>query len=92
MTREQAVKLLHLYAKISADLNQSVAFRRDLDDAYENEGGAHPTGKVMGALYTELMAPLYERFPDLLPEYLNGPYSIPESVYEPKFYEYLDTD
>ena len=90
MTREDAIKLVHLYAKIGADLDQSVAFRRDHDQEYDAYGGAHPTGKVMGALYYELMAPLYKRFPDLLPDYLDGPYSIPSSVYGPKFYESPD--
>jgi len=86
MTREHAKKLLHLYAKIGGDLDQSVSFRKELDDGYDDHGGAVPTGKVMGTLYSELMAPLYERFPDLLPDYLDGPYSIPKSVYEPRFY------
>jgi len=35
MTRDDAIKLLHLYAKIGADLDQSVAFRMDHDPDYE---------------------------------------------------------
>ena len=86
MTRDDAIKLLHLYAKIGADLDQSVAFRMDHDSEFEANGGALPTGKVMGEVYFELMKPIYKEFPDLLPDYLDGPYSIPETVYEPRFY------
>lgn len=86
MTREDAIKLVHLYAKIGADLDQSVAFRKSKDPDFESLGGSSPTGKVMGAIYCELMGPLYKRFPDLLPTYLNGPYEIPKDVYAPQFH------
>ncbi len=86
MTKEDAIKLVHLYAKISSQLDQSVALRKDRDPEYESHGGAKPTGLVMGALYCDLMAPLYKRFPDLLPTYLDGPYKIPDEIYQPTFY------
>ncbi len=86
MTRDDAIKLNHLYARIGADLDQSIRFRMDRDPNYENSGGALPTAKVMGEMLTELMNPLWNEFPDLLPKQMDGQYEIPQEVYDNPFY------
>ena len=40
----------------------------------------------MGDMFLDAMSPLYKRFPELLPDYLNGPYKISDSAYLPNFY------
>ena len=41
----------------------------------------------MGAVISELAEPLLQRFPDLRPEQLGGPYKIDPAIYQPHFYE-----
>ena len=43
-------------------------------------------GKLMGDMFLDAMSQLYKRFPELLPDYLNGPYKISDSAYLPNFY------
>lgn len=87
MTPDDAKELSHLLARIGAHLDQSAAFVRDRDTAENFIHYREVVGKLMGDLFVDAMVPLYQRFPELLPDYLDGPYKIPESVYLPAFYE-----
>jgi hypothetical protein len=87
MTSGEAKELSHLLARNGAHLDQSVAFVRDHDTTENFTEYRKVVGKLMGDLYLDAMAPLHRRFPELLPDYLDGPYKIPESVYLPPFYE-----
>jgi hypothetical protein len=87
MTPSEAKELSHLLARIGCHLDQSAAFVRDHDTPENFTAYRNVVGKLMGDLYLDAMVPLYRRFPELLPDDLNGPYKIPESVYLPTFYD-----
>lgn len=87
MNREEAKKVFHLLLQVGEHLDQSVAFVRDHDDEDHFLEYRAVVGKLMGDMYLDAMTPLFERFPDLRPDYLGGPYKIPEEVYLPVFYE-----
>ena len=95
MNPSQAKELSHLLSRVGGLLNQSVAFVQDNDDeAYFLEYRT-VVGKLMGDMFLDAMQPLYRRFPELLPDYLGGPYKIPDSVFLPPFYDTsqrVDTD
>lgn len=83
MTSSEAKELSHLLAKVGGLLNQSAAFVRDHDSESNYRDYRTVIGRLMGDLFHEAMTPLYQRFPELLPDYLGGPYRIPESVFDP---------
>ena len=82
----EAKELSHLLARVGSHLLQSATFVRDHDSTENFEAYRTVIGKLMGDLYLDAMAPLYNRFPELLPDYLDGPYQSPDSTYLPKFY------
>jgi hypothetical protein len=84
MTQDSAKKLVHLYAKILADLNQSVRFIQDHDEKFVTPDDAYPTANVMGSLIHELFDPILKKFPEF--DHIEGTYIMPQSVYEPFFY------
>lgn len=86
MTPSEAKELSHLLARVGELLNQSAAFVRDHDTEENFIEYRTVVGKLMGDMFLDAMTPLYKRFPELLPDYLGGPYKIPESVYLPSFY------
>jgi hypothetical protein len=87
MKPSEAKELSHLLARVGGLLNQSAAFVRDHDTEANFIEYRTVIGKLMGDLFLDAMTPLYKRFPDLLPDYLGGPYKIPESAYMPLFYD-----
>jgi len=87
MTLSEAEKLSHLLARIGSYLDQSVAFVRDHDSPENFREYREVVGKLMGDMFLDAMTPLYRRFPELLPDYLGGPYEFPDSVYLPSFYD-----
>jgi hypothetical protein len=87
MTPSEAKELSHLLARVGALLDQSAAFVRDHDSEANFIEYRTVIGKLMGDMFLDAMTPLYRRFPELLPDYLGGPYKIPESAYLPSFYD-----
>ena len=86
MTLSEAKELSHLLARVGSHLVQSVAFMEDHDTTENHQQYRDVVGKLMGDLFLDAMMPLYHRYPELLPDYLNGPYKFPESAYMPRFY------
>ncbi len=86
MTPSEAKELSHLLERVGALLDQSAGFVRDHDSEANFIEYRTVIGKLMGDMFLDAMSPLYKRFPELLPDYLGGPYKIPESVYLPSFY------
>jgi hypothetical protein len=86
MTSCEAKELSHLLARVGGLLNQSAAFVRDHDTEENFIEYRTVIGKLMGDMFLDAMTPLYKRFPELLPDYLGGPYKIPEFAYLPSFY------
>jgi len=86
MKTTEAKELVHLFARIGAHLDQSVAFVESCDDEANFLEYRAFVGKLMGDLFLDGMQPLYNRFPELLPDYLNGTYKIPSEVLNPPFY------
>jgi hypothetical protein len=87
MTPNEAKELSHLLARVGALLDQSAAFVRDHDSEANFIEYRAVIGKLMGDMFLDAMSPLYRRFPELLPDYLGGPYKIPEEAYLPSFYD-----
>ena len=87
MNPNEARELFHLLARIGGYLNQSVAFVQDCDEEEHFLEYRNLVGRLMADVFDEGMRPLYRRFPELLPDYLGGPYKIPEDVYLPLFYD-----
>lgn len=86
MTPCEAKELSHLLERVGALLDQSAGFVRDHDSEAHFIEYRTVIGKLMGDMLLDAMSPIYKRFPELLPDYLGGPYKIPESVYLPSFY------
>jgi len=87
MKPNEAKELFHLLARIGGYLNQSVAFVQDCDEEERFLEYRNLVGRLMADVFDEGMRPLYQRFPELLPDYLGGPYKIPQDVYLPLFYD-----
>lgn len=87
MELDKAKELLHLFARIGGYLNQSVAFVQDCDDEAQFLEYRTRIAGLMAGVFDEGMRPIYKRFPELLPDYLGGPYEIPQDVYFPLFYD-----
>ena len=87
MTPDEAKELSHLLVRVGALLDQSAAFVRDHDSEANFIEYRTVIGKLMGDMFLDAETPLYRRFPELLPDYLGGPYKIPESAYLPSFYD-----
>jgi hypothetical protein len=86
MKPEEAKELSHALARIGSHLMQSVEFVEDHDTPANFQEYRTVVGKLMGDLFLDAMMPLYTRYPELLPDYLDGPYKFPESAYMPRFY------
>jgi hypothetical protein len=86
MKLSEATELSHLLARVGSHLIQSVAFVEDHDTPENHQEYRKVVGKLMGDLFLDAMMPLYQRHPELLPDYLDGPYHFPESAYLPRFY------
>ena len=86
MTLDEAKELSHVLACIGSHLVQSVEFVGDHDTPEHFQEYRAVVGKLMGDLFLDAMMPLYTRYPELLPNYLDGPYKFPESAYMPRFY------
>ena len=86
MNKNEAEKLSLLLIKISADLEQSVAFVKDKDTEENYLKYREAIGKVMGYLYFGVKDPLWERFQELKPKSMEGPYEIDSVIYDPQFY------
>lgn len=87
MTRAEAEKLSLLFLKMIADLGQSVRYVRDHDSTEAFEAYRKVAGTLMGNLVCDASQPLLERFPELVPDYLGGPYKVSEDAYHPLFYD-----
>jgi hypothetical protein len=87
VTKEEAEKLSVLLMQVSGQLDQSVRFVMDKDSKENFEHYRSGIGKVMGELFLEVMQPLWARYPELLPEHMDGPYEIKPEIYEPHFYQ-----
>lgn len=92
MNSDQAKELSHLLSYIGGQLQQSVIFVNDHDTDENFLAYRKAVGEMMGVLFCDAMQPLYHRFPELLPDYLGGPYKIPEAVFNPTFYQAETTD
>lgn len=86
MEIEDAEKISVLLMQINASLNQSVRFVMDKDSEDNFKSYRLATGKIIGDLYVDLLRPLWDRFPELLPEQMEGSYIVNKEIYEPYFY------
>ena len=87
MKTEDAEKLSILLLQVRAKLDESIGFVRERCTAEEHEVYKQGVAKVLGNLVWYLTDPLWERYPDVKPEHMGGPYKIDPKIFEPKFYE-----
>jgi hypothetical protein len=87
MTRNEAEKLSIALMQIIGILDQTAAYVRDKDDEASFDRYRRSVGKIMGYMFMELEQPIWDRFPELEPEAMGGPYKVDPAIYEPLFYE-----
>ncbi len=87
LTENEAEQLSIVLMQIVAKLNESAAFVKDKDSEVHWDSYRRAVGRAMGEICLELEEPLWQRFPNLKPDYLNGPYKVSPAIFEPKFYE-----
>jgi hypothetical protein len=73
MKHETAEKVLPLLMEASARVNEAIARVFEEEDAESAHRFRRIGGQVMGEIYLELMRPIHEEFPDLVPEELRSP-------------------
>ena len=87
MNKEEAEKLSITLLQALDLLDQSAAFVKDKDTEENWSIYKEAVGKAMFEICVGLGNPLYERFPELKPESLGGPYRVDAEIYEPRFYD-----
>ncbi|WP_333681388.1 hypothetical protein [Dyella sp.] len=87
MTKDEAEQLSIALMQIVGILDQSIMFVRDKDDEANGLQYRRAAGKVMAGIFMNLEEPLWERFPELRPRRMGGPYRVSPEIYEPLFYE-----
>jgi hypothetical protein len=81
-----AERLSRLMLRLSANLDQSIAYVQDNCSDVEFKEYRRAVGRIMGEIYVEIEEKIWKEHPSLRPLQLNGPYVVDESVYEPHFY------
>jgi len=70
MKRETAEKVLPLLMEAAARVDQAIARVFEGEDAAAAHRFRRIGGQVMGEIFLELVRPIHEEFPDLVPEEL----------------------
>ncbi|WP_028117788.1 hypothetical protein [Ferrimonas senticii] len=86
MTKQEAEQLSLLLMQVSGKLDQSVCFVMDKDSPESFTAYRSSAGKIMGALYLEMLQPLWQRYPELLPVQMGGSYQVDDNIHLPHFY------
>jgi hypothetical protein len=73
MKRETAERALPLLMEASARMNEAIARVFEQEDAETAHRFRRLAGQVMGEIYLDLIRPIHEEHPDLLPEELRSP-------------------
>jgi hypothetical protein len=90
VTHDEAEKLNTLFLQMVARLNESAAFVRDKDDEANWHLYRRALGKAMFEVF-ELAEMVWARFPNLKPVQAGGTYIVDTQIYEPPFYEWVET-
>lgn len=90
MSPDDAERLNVLLLQIQAKLGQSAAFIRDLDSTKSSESYQRVVAEIMATIQLDIQERLWRDYPQLRPEFLNGPYKINPQIHEPPFYEPSD--
>ncbi|MCU6500419.1 hypothetical protein GTP91_02915 [Rugamonas sp. FT82W] len=70
MKKEIAMEVLSLLATQSKDLNASLIRVRDTCTEEEFDAYRTEVGKILGAMYLDIIKPIHMKYPDLEPEAL----------------------
>jgi hypothetical protein len=73
MKRETAEKVLPLLMEASARVNEAIARVVEKEGAETAHAFRRAAGQVMGEIYLDLMRPIHEEHPELVPEELRSP-------------------
>jgi hypothetical protein len=90
VTHDEAEKLNTLFLQMVARLDESAAFVRDKDDEANWRLYRRALGKAMAEVF-ELAEMIWARFPNLKPVQVGGTYVVDTQIYEPAFYEWVET-
>ena len=86
MDIDVAERLSRLMLRLSANLDQSVAYVQDNCSDSEFKEYRRAVGQILGEICVEIEEKIWKEHPSLRPLQSNGPYVADESVYEPHFY------
>ena len=90
MDRDSAEKLSILMMQLNAKMDESIAFVLDHDTDGTFENYKLIAGKIMASFYLDIENKLWKKYPELLPEAMEGTYKIDPKIYEPRFYDPKD--
>jgi len=68
MDRDTAEQLMKLYHQLGEPLNHATEIIGGLPDQEEQKLFRRPVGHIMGLIWTDLMRPIVQQFPELYPE------------------------
>ena len=82
MDKDTAEKTSLIVQQSNAVLNQYLMDLQDNLDKKEYKEYCHKFGKVMGEIYCEILRPLWEEYPELLPKGMEGTYEIDQKIFK----------
>jgi len=86
MTELEAEKLSIALMQVVSLLDQTAAYVQDKDQTEHWLKYRQAVGRAMAEVCLGLEEPLWQRFPNLRPEGLGGPYLLDPTIFEPRFY------
>ena len=87
MDIKSAEKLSILMMQINAKMHESAVFVKDNDTEGIFSEYNQIAGEVMGVVCLEIEEKLWEKYPELRPTQMDGPYEVDQNIYEPRFYD-----
>ena len=81
MDRESAEKTILIAIQANSLLNQCLMNLQEVLPAHDYKACYPRFGKAMGSIYLDILQPIYDEHPDLLPTEMGGPYSFDQSMF-----------
>jgi hypothetical protein len=72
MDRATAERVLELLTEAGQRVNQAIGLAFESGDADSASRFRRVGGRVMGEIHLELVLPIFDRFPDLVPDHLRS--------------------
>ena len=82
MNKDIAEKTALAMQMASCIVDNHLRSLQDVLDKDEFSDYAQKSGKIMGEIYVEVLRPLWEEYPELLPKQMEGEYVVNEQMYK----------